>query len=110
MLLGGAVSEKLVLGGRSTGSLSDFNEAVKIAKKIIAAGLSSLGVVSIDDLPGARLHRTIQQLVSRQEKWVTELLGTKIGLIEEIARLVLEKEKISGEKLRRYLSAGDRAC
>ena len=110
VLLGGAVSEKLVLGGRSTGSLSDFNEAVKIAKKIIAAGLSSLGVVSIDDLPGARLHRTIQQLVGHREKWVTELLSTKIELIEEIARLVLEKEKISGEKLRRYLSAGDRAC
>ena len=110
VLLGGAVSERLVLGNRSTGSLSDFNEAVKIAKQIIAAGLSCLGVVSIEDLPGALLHRTIRQLVGAREEWVASLLSTKRDLIEKIARSVLEKEKISGESLRRYLSAVDRAC
>ncbi|NLA10887.1 MAG: AAA family ATPase [Firmicutes bacterium] len=110
VLLGGAVSEQLVLGSRSTGSLSDFNQAVEIAKKIIAAGLSGLGVVSVKELPGALLHRTIQQLVGAREKWVAELLSSKIELIEEVARLVLEKEKITGEILRRQISAHRQAC
>ena len=35
VLLGGAVSEKLLLGGRSTGSSNDFIQAVELAKKII---------------------------------------------------------------------------
>lgn len=110
VLLGGAVSEKLVLGSRSTGSLSDFNQAVEVAKKIIAAGLSSLGVVSIKDLPGGLLHRTIQQLIGVQEHWVTDLLSRQIELIKEIARSVLEKEKINGETLRRYISSSSQAC
>lgn len=110
VLLGGAVSEQLVLGSRSTGSLSDFNQAVEIAKKIIAAGLSSLGVVSIKELPGAVLHRTIQQLIGAREKCVGELLGKRIELIEEVARLVLDKEKITGEILRRQISAHRQAC
>lgn len=111
VLLGGAVSEKLILGNRSTGSLSDFNQAVDLAKKIIAAGLSRLGVVSIKDLPGALLHRTIQQIIGEQERWVHDLLVGKMGLIKEIARSILEKEKISGEALRRHISTPpEQAC
>ena len=110
VLLGGAVSEKLVLGSRSTGSLSDFNQAVEVAKKIVASGLSSLGVVSIKELPKGLLHRTIQQLIGAQEQSVTNLLSKKIELIKEIAHCVLEKEKISGETLRRHISSYSRAC
>ena len=105
VLLGGAVSEQLILGNRSTGSLGDFDQAVEIARKIIAAGLSNLGVVSIKDLPKALLHRTIQQLVCSGERWVSELLGERTALIEEVARLVLEKEKLTGETLRRQIAA-----
>ncbi len=104
VLLGGSSSEKLVLGNRSTGSLNDFNQAVELAKKIISAGLSRLGVVSIRDLPAGLLHRTIQQIIGKQEQWVTALLAEKIILIKEIAGTILEKEKISGEALRRYIS------
>ncbi len=105
VLLGGAVSEKLVLGNGSTGSLSDFEQAVKLAKNIIGAGLSCLGVVSINDLPGGLLHRTIQQIIGKQEQWVYKLLSGKMGLIKEISRSIIEKEKISGEALRRHITA-----
>lgn len=104
VLLGGSSSEKLVLGNGSTGSLNDFNQAVDLARKIISAGLSRLGVVSIGDLPAGLLHRTIQQIIGKQEQWVTGLLAEKIILIREIAGTILEKEKISGEVLRRYIS------
>lgn len=105
VLLGGAVSEKLILGNRSTGSLNDFDQAVELAKKIIAAGLSSLGVVSITDLPGELLHCTIQQIIGTQERWVTDLLRNQSGLVEEIARSILKTEKISGEDLRRCIAS-----
>ena len=111
VLLGGSSSEKMVLGNRSTGSLNDFNQAVELAKKIISAGLSRLGVVSIRDLPAGLLHRTIQQIIGKQEQWVTALLAEKIILIKEIAGTILEKEKISGEALRRYISTSSgEAC
>ena len=109
VLLGGAVSEELLLGSRSTGSLNDFEKAVEIAKNIIAAGLSSLGVVSIEELPRPLLHHTIQQLVEAREERVKKLLGQKIALIENVARSILEKEKINGEALRRHISAFNRA-
>ncbi|HPU00673.1 MAG: AAA family ATPase [Firmicutes bacterium] len=103
VLLGGTGSEKLVLGSRSTGSQSDFQQAVRLAKKIIAAGLSSLGVVSMEDLPAGLLHRTIQEIIAAQEQRVSELLAPQVELIKHIARIILEKEKISGEFLRRHL-------
>jgi cell division protease FtsH len=102
--LGGSVSEKLILGSRSTGAAGDFNQAVDLAKKIIGAGLSSLGVVSIKDLPRGLLHRTIQQIINMQEQWVTGLVAKHKALINEIASILTEKEKISGELLREKLS------
>lgn len=105
VMLGGSISEKLLLGNGSTGSANDFSKAVDLAKKIISSGLSSLGVVSINDLPGGLLHKTIQEIISRQEKWVAALLSKKKHLIEEIADYLLEKEKISGDMLREMISS-----
>ncbi len=110
VLLGGAVSEELLLGDRSTGSSNDFNQAVELAKKLICAGLSSLGVVSIQDLPKGVLHQTIQQIIIRQEQWVNNLLSKQIELVTDIARFLSEKEKITGEILREKISRRKEAC
>jgi cell division protease FtsH len=110
VLLGGAVSEKLLLGNRSTGSAGDFQQAVELAKKIIGAGLSSLGVVSLKDLPGAILHRSIQQIIVVQEHWVSTLLSRQKELIVEIAQYIVEKEKMHGELLRQKISCRREAC
>lgn len=110
VLLGGAVSEELLLGGRSTGSSNDFNQAVELTKKLICAGLSSLGVVSIKDLPKGDLHRTIQQVINRQEQWVHNLLSKQIELVTDVARYLFEKEKITGENLREKISRRKEAC
>ncbi|MEW5785991.1 MAG: AAA family ATPase [Bacillota bacterium] len=104
VLLGGAVSEKQLLGNRSTGSANDFNQAVELAKRIIASGLSALGVVSINDLPRGTLHRTIQQIIKVQEQRVTGLLNNYLEQLNEIASILVEKEKISGEYLRQKIN------
>lgn len=110
VLLGGAVSEKLLLGNQSTGSAGDFDQAVDLAKKIITAGLSSLGVVSVKDLPRGILHRTIRQIIAAREEWVTALLAKQMDLLGEIADYIVEKEKISGELLRQKLGRRREVC
>ncbi len=110
ILLGGAVSEKLLLGNRSTGSSNDFNQAVELAKKIICAGLSSLGVVSIKDLPRGLLHRTIQKIINSQEQWVHQLLSRQLELLNELARYLADKEKITGDFLREKITRHREAC
>lgn len=103
ILLGGAVAEELLLGNRSTGAAGDFSQAVETAKKIIASGMSSLGVVSLDDLPGSMLHRVVQQIIASQEEHVRLVLAGREAVVKEVAVCLLEEEKVSGEFLRRFL-------
>src|SRR5690606_35750891 len=44
--LAGAVAEETFLGSRSTNSAQDFDKAVELAERIVASGLSSLGVIN----------------------------------------------------------------
>lgn len=110
MLLGGSISEKLVLGGMSTGSAGDFNQAMELARKIVTAGLSTLGVVSVKDLPRGVLHRTLCQIIAVQEQWVQDYLSRQKEAISEIARYLVEKEKITGDFLRQELQQLRQVC
>lgn len=109
VLLGGSAGEKIVLGDQSTGSESDFNQAVDLAKKMVASGLSPLGIVSTKDLPRALLHQTIQQIIHAQEQWVLSYLSECKELITGIARHLLDREKISGDILRQTISQNIKA-
>jgi cell division protease FtsH len=44
--LAGAIAEEMKYGNRSTGAKNDFTQAWNIAKEIVEAGLSSLGIVN----------------------------------------------------------------
>lgn len=105
ILLGGSVAEELVVGNRSTGALNDFKQAVQAARQIIAAGMSDLGVVSMEDLPGNLLHRTVRDIISRQEKSALDMLTPFQGLLPRLATLLTEQEKISGDDLRERIKA-----
>ncbi len=106
--LGGAVAEELVLGDRSTGAANDFKKAVEDAKRIIAGGMSPLGVVLLEDLPRSLLHRVVRKLISIQEERVSELINNRLALLKELADILVTQEKISGEFLRRRLCEGFR--
>ena len=54
--MAGAVAEELVFGERSTGAVSDIEQAAEIARKIVFAGLSDLGVVTSDLPSGVLVH------------------------------------------------------
>ncbi len=103
-MLGGAVSEKLILGQQSTGSFNDFKQAVELARKIIATGLSSLGVVCMEDLSRNMIHRTVRKIISREEEKVTVMLTPYLSSIREIASVLVDKERITGEYLPKILA------
>jgi ATP-dependent metalloprotease FtsH len=101
--LAGAVSESIILGARSTGSTSDFNQAVQAARQIVTAGLSPLGIVCEEILSKDVLHQAIQEIVQQQEKEVAGMLNGHLDTLKEISSLLVEQEYISGTTLQEHI-------
>jgi vesicle-fusing ATPase len=101
--LAGAVSESIILGARSTGASSDFNQAVQVARQIIAAGLSPLGIVCEEILSKDTLHQAIQEIIQQQEQEVASMLDGHLDTLKEIASLLVEQEYISGSTLQEHI-------
>ena len=100
IMVAGAAAEEIVLGNRSTGSANDFQQAIEASKRIVAAGMSSLGVVSLDDLPAGLLHKVIQQIIADQQEHVKQQLSLQRELLTALAEILLLEEKLTGESLR----------
>ncbi|NMB41332.1 MAG: AAA family ATPase [Firmicutes bacterium] len=105
VLLGGAVSEEELLGSRSTGAANDFQQAIELGKRIISSGMSSLGVVSVKDLPGDMLHEQLKTILNNQENKVRNIINECKSIIEKTAAYLLKKERISGDYLRELIKA-----
>lgn len=98
----GAVSEELIFGQRSTGAAGDIKQATDLAKRMVFAGLSPLGIVS-SDLPTNTLHDAIVQIIRDQEVSVKTYLECRINLIRKAATQLLDEESITGEEFRTLL-------
>ncbi|HOB07862.1 MAG: AAA family ATPase [Limnochordia bacterium] len=103
LCMAGAVAEELAFGERSTGAAGDVEQAAKIAKQIVFAGLSDLGVVT-QDLPGGILARTIAQIIKEQERQVYDYLAKNKSRMDLAARKLLEEETLSGDQFRRIMA------
>ncbi len=100
----GTISEELIFGQRSTGAQGDINQATDLAKRMVFAGLSPLGIVS-NDLPTNKLHEAVVQIIKEQEEVVYEHLKEHLPSIHSVAQRLLEEESISGERLRSLLGS-----
>ena len=98
--LAGAAAESVVLDSQSTGANNDFQQAVKLARQIITAGLSSLGVICEEIIPKERYHQELQRIIKEQEEKVHQILHSSFDTLKEIAELLMEQEYISGDELR----------
>ena len=98
----GAVSEELIFGQRSTGAVGDIEQATDLAKRMVFAGLSPLGIVSTE-LPASNLHEAIVQIIAEQEEAVKIFLKDQIEVIRRVATKLLEEESIIGEDFRGLL-------
>jgi len=104
VMLAGAIAEEQILGNRSTGAIKDFEQATRLAEKIIESGMSSLGIVNIEVLPSGLRYKTLSGIIKKQEERVKQNLAKLETATHRIADFLLEQERISGDKLREILS------
>ena len=105
VMLAGALAEEVVYGNRSTGASNDYEKALHIAQTIIKAGMSRVGVVSLEDLPGELKHTVVSEILQEQEQRVMVYMIAHKGFLISTMDVLLEKEKISGEEFRSLLAA-----
>lgn len=104
IMLAGALAEEMLLGGRSTGAGNDYLQATKAADQIINSGMSELGVIDPEILPKNLRYKTQKKILQAQEERVKNCLMNKKEQMSAVVELLLEKEKITGQKLRQIIS------
>lgn len=105
VLLAGAAAEELYLGSRSTGAGGDYQEAVKLARHYILAGLSSLGIVDQETVDKRAFAEVQQQLLNKQAAAVKEFLGQQGDALVGLAEELLIQERMDGAEVRLLLAA-----
>jgi len=124
VLLGGRVAEEIVFGEISTGAHNDLQRATDIATSMVKAfGMSEkLGYVTFEKekqplfLPSSlfptreysedtakQIDEEVKKIVDETYLRVKEILTAKKDKMEELARLLLEKEVVEEADLKRIL-------
>lgn len=102
--IAGAGAEELILSNRSTGARNDFEKATELAKLIIFSGMTTLGVVSENDLPANLKHEQMTLILKQQEERVKEILQENCEMILYITDKLMQEESFSGEELRKMIN------
>ncbi|MEG6584208.1 AAA family ATPase [Dendrosporobacter sp. 1207_IL3150] len=101
--LAGALAEELHFGNRSTGASNDFKVAIDYTKQIIFGGMSSLGIVSQEDVPKDLLHNQISLILKEVENFVRDTLKKYEEKLLTTTNILLVNECISGQEFRELL-------
>jgi cell division protease FtsH len=130
VLLGGRVAEELTFGDVSTGAQDDLQKATDLARSMVTEyGMSArLGLRTFErerrglflDTPwatkkeyseekAAAIDQEVEDILERAHRQVQELLTARKPLLEQLAALLLEKEVLEGEELRRVIHAASEA-
>lgn len=124
VLLGGRVAEELAFGEISTGAQNDLQRATDIARSMVTEyGMSDrLGLVTYERsrqpmfLPGSfspsktysedkagQIDEEIFRVVDEAHQRVRGILSAHRKVLDDLARLVSQKEIVQGEELRKML-------
>ncbi len=124
VLLGGRVAEELVFGEVSTGAQNDLQRATDIARSMVTEyGMSDrLGLVSYERprqamfLPDSfapnktyseekagQIDEEISRVVEEAHQRVRGILSAQRNVLDDLARLLSEKESVQGDELRKML-------
>ena len=125
VLLGGRVSEEIIFGDISTGAQNDLQRATDIARRMVMEyGMSEkLGPLTYVSEPrsahldlgfGSRerefSERTAQQIdeevygiIEASHQKAREILTSLRGMLEKLAGILLEKESMEGEELKKFV-------
>ena len=118
-LLGGRVAESLVLGDISTGASNDIERATKIARDMVTKyGMSdNLGTITFgsgqeevflgrdftqtrnfSEETAAKIDIEVKSIIDKAYMRAREILINNMDKLHAVARVLLEKEKITGEE------------
>lgn len=96
--LAGALAEELRYGNSSTGAKGDFSSAWDTVKEIIAAGLSSLGVINIEDVPDNLIYEESKKILKDLEEKTRNILRQNKELLEFMANKIKKEEFLARER------------
>ncbi len=125
VLLGGRVAEELVFGDVSTGAQNDLQRATDIARSMVAEyGMSDrLGLVTYEsprqpmfppegyspnktysETKATQIDEEISAVMEKAHQRVRDILSERRKVLDELARLLSEKEIVQGQELRDMLA------
>lgn len=102
VMLAGALAEEIKYGNRSTGARNDFSQAWKLAREIVESGLSSLGIISGDDIPGETLYKECHKIIGDLEKITLDMLKKMEHSLYALAKYLVEEESIDREHFLKF--------
>ena len=122
--LGGRAAEQIIFDDISTGAHNDLARATDIARSMVKEyGMSlkvgqiyfarekhpaymDFGMPSTEEYSEATaelIDQEIKQIIDEQYAKALEILGGKRPIMEKVAKILLEKEKITGEELKTFM-------
>lgn len=120
VLLGGRAAELIIYDELSTGAANDLEKVTQLARRMITefgmsealgpvryvtdAGMGYLGArprlrEELSPETATLIDQEVRQMVEQAESQALDLLRTNIDALHEIARVLQEKEVISGEQI-----------
>ncbi len=123
-LLGGRAAEKIVFEDVSTGAHNDLSRATDIARSMVVqygmsekvgqvyfGGKQNAPMLGINDeiskpfspATAEVIDKEIQKILAEQFERAVEILNSKRRVLEEAATILLEKETIEGDELKKLL-------
>lgn len=105
--LGGTVAEELIYGNRSTGAQGDIQQATNMARTIVACGLSSLGIVDIDNLQRNVLDEEIRRIFAELYEATRELLSAYQEGLRTLSVTLVAEENMSGDAFRMWMAENE---
>ena len=122
-LLGGYTAEKLKFGDITTGASNDLEKASELARKLVKEyGMSPLGPISFGEKEelvflgkefgeqrnyseevAAKIDKEVEKFIKNAQKTAQRVLNQKRGILEKIAKTLIEKETIEREEFERLI-------
>lgn len=114
VLFGGRASEEIVFNDISTGAYSDIKKATEIARTYIEkVGMNNnIGPVNIEnenyyssDITMREVDLEIREMLGKEYRQTIEILKENRKKLDKIAELLVEKETITGEEVRKIVNS-----
>ncbi len=123
-LMGGRVAEELVLHQKTTGAGNDIERATELARRMVCEwGMSDvLGPLTFGQKEEAiflgreiaqhrdyseqtaqTIDREVRDIVERNYRRAKEILSTKLNILHELAKALLEYETLDGDEVERIV-------